>query len=66
MGIKCSKCGIPQSQSSTLLFNEYSCRCHTFTSDNDKICKDCNINTLTCSGNCIHRFKYSVGNIFCC
>ena len=66
MGIKCSKCCAPQSEtSSTLLYDEYSCRCHVYTDNNDKICKDCNRNLLNC-GNCRHRFKYSVGNIFCC
>ena len=65
MGIKCSKCGIPQSDSSILLYDEYSCRCHVCT-DNDKICKDCNRNLLIYGGNCRHRFKYSIRGILCC
>lgn len=66
MGIKCSKCSIPGSDTTTLLYDEYSCRCHICTDNNDKICKDCNRNLLTYGGNCRHRFKYYMGNVACC
>jgi len=64
MGIKCSKCNAPQTEYSTLLHDEYSCRCHTCFED--KICKDCNKNLMIYGGNCKHQFKYSLCGIFCC